>query len=90
MEFTMIAQPALILAVQLEAAGNVASTRESSDRAALNALFKLIALAEPTLLLCRDALGGTTGHADALGAIQASLDHIGELKSAHLQSVEHP
>jgi hypothetical protein len=81
MEFKMTAQPALTLAVQLEDVGNVSSVRESSDRVTLNALFKLIEMAEPTLLLCRDALAETSGHAGELSAIQASLDHIGELKS---------
>ncbi len=86
----MTASSAMILAVQLEDAGNVSGVRESFDRADLNALFKLIEMAEPTLLLCRDALAETSGHADELNAIQASLDHIGELKSTRLPSVEHP
>jgi len=86
----MTAQPALTLAVQLEDARNVSSIRESSGRDALNALFKLLEKVEPTLLLCRDALATSNGHADELNAIRVSLNHIGELKSTRLLSAERP
>lgn len=85
----MTTQLALSLAVQLED-GSVSSTHESSGHGTLNALFKLIEMAEPTLLLCRDAMEASAGHADELNAIQASLEHIAESKATWLQSVEHP
>jgi hypothetical protein len=89
MEFKMTAHPSPIVAVQMDDAMKVSSPRASSDRAAFKALFKLIGMAEPTLLLCRDALAVTSGHADELSAIQASLNEVNELKSTWLPS-EHP
>lgn len=81
----MTAQPALTLAVELEDVANLSGAAESPHREALNALFKLIEKAEPTLLLCRDALAASPFHAFELKAIQATLDHIGRVKSNRLQ-----
>jgi hypothetical protein len=90
MEYTMTAQTAPILAIQLEDLASPSSIDMSRDRQSLNALFRLIEQAEPTLLLCRDALAATCGHTYELKAIQASLDHIGDLKSNQLRVPAHP
>ncbi|MGC2248755.1 MAG: hypothetical protein WA609_19280 [Terriglobales bacterium] len=80
----MTAQPALTLAVELEDAANLSGVGDSSDREALKDLFKLIEKAEPTLLLCRDALAASPLYAIELKAIQATLDDIREVKSNRL------
>ena len=81
----MTAQPVLTLSVELEDAANLSGAAESPDREALNVLFRLIEKAEPTLLLCRDALAASPVHAIELKAIQATLDHIGQVKSNRLR-----
>jgi hypothetical protein len=81
----MTAQPALTLAVELEDAVNLSGVGGSPDRDALKDLFRLIQKAEPTLLLCRDALAASPLYAIELKAIQAALDDIREVKSNRLQ-----
>jgi hypothetical protein len=75
----------LTLAVQSKDVGNLSSVRESPERAALNALFALLEKAEPTLLMCRDALAASPGYTAELKAIHSTLARIGEVKSTCLR-----
>jgi hypothetical protein len=86
----MTAQPAQILTIQPEDPASLSSPQGSSEREALNALFKLIEMTEPALLLCRDALAASRRHTHELKAVQSTLDHIGELKLTRLQFPGHP
>jgi hypothetical protein len=86
----MTTQPTLTLAVQSEDAENLSSVLETRERAVLNVLFTLLEKAEPTLLICRDALAASAGYSAELKAIQSTLDHIGELKSTCLPVPAHP
>jgi hypothetical protein len=76
--------------MQTEDAANVSSACGPLDYEAIKELFRLIEVAEPTLLLCRDALAATRANAGELHAIQSSLKHIAELKSNRLQFPVHP
>ena len=81
MEFTMTA----LTDTQTEDAENESSACGSLDHEAIKELFRLIEVAEPALLLCRDALAATRANGGELQAIQASLKHIAELKLNRLQ-----
>jgi hypothetical protein len=71
--------------MQAQDAENVSSAFGPLDHEAIKELFRLIEVAEPALLLCRDALAATRANGGELQAIQASLKHIAELKLNRLQ-----
>jgi len=52
----------------------------SVDRGTLSALFKLIEITEPTLLLCRDALKARRNHRRELDTIDLTLSQLRVLK----------
>ena len=76
--------------MRTEDAENVSSACGPFGHEANKELFRLIEVAEPALLLCRDALAATRANGGELRAIQASLKHIAELKSNRLQVPVHP
>ena len=76
--------------MRTEDAENVSSACGPLGHEAIKELFRLIEVAEPALLLCRDALAATRANGGELRAIQASLKHIAELKSNRLQVPVHP
>ncbi|MGA9475353.1 MAG: hypothetical protein WBV36_23010 [Terriglobales bacterium] len=76
--------------MRTEDAENVSSACGPLGHEANKELFRLIEVAEPALLLCRDALAATRANGGELRAIQASLKHIAELKSNRLQVPVHP
>jgi hypothetical protein len=50
------------------------------ERADLTALFGLVEITEPALLLCRDALIAGEGGPECINAINDALDRIGDVK----------
>ena len=86
----MTAQMELAVTFQPENAARFPGALQSLDLDVLNAIFKLIEVAEPTLLLCRDALAVSGDHAPELKAIQSTLNRIGELKANGFRSPADP
>jgi hypothetical protein len=56
----------------------------SLDHEALTALFRLVEITEPALLLCRDALTVGGDGIECIEAVNRALDRIGDVKRRSL------
>jgi hypothetical protein len=59
---------------------NISFQSASFDRADLTTLFGVVEIAEPALLLCRDALIAGEGGPECINAVNDALDRIGDVK----------